>query len=220
MEIFFPYNFQRINGENEIVSMITTAKSTKNNNLILTMDEIVSMMDIKSSDVKILQLAPDANSNIYDEMILLLRENYICVLARIDFPTSPEQMKYSEKKIINILKNECMVNFRIILMVGQIEWISYNMTLDSSFSGSKTKIILINPILKLPSVLRKGNIRVVLFSPCDAEMRKKMEVLDPDKWIISDTDPSIIFSGPTSDINLIKVRSDHTSRLIASILKL
>ena len=219
MEIFYPYDFQRINGENEIVAMITTAKSTKNRNLILTMDEIVSLMDVKSSDVMILQLAPDANSNIYDEMILLSRVDHICVVVRMDNPMGQRQKSF-EKNLINILKNECMVNFRINLMINQIEWISYKMTLDSSFSGSKTKIILINPILKSPSVLRKGNIRVVLFSQCDAKMRKKMEILDPNKWIISDTDPSIIFSGPTSDIHLINVRSDHTSRLLASISKL
>lgn len=220
MEFYYPYQFKTRNDEQEMISMITTAKLTKNNNTTLTTNDIESMLRSFSSDIIILLWSSDNNRNIYDELILRLCQNNIVVVAQMDIIMNDTQTNCFMINVMNQLKNLCMVKFRMNIIITKITMIGHKVScgyiLNNTFPKSKNKIILIDPVLKSSRDFQKDNINILISSTTsyDENMRQKIETVTSNIYTLSGTDNSMIFASPTSDIILLNERSDHISRLV------
>jgi hypothetical protein len=226
MEFYYPHQFKRRNDEHEMVSMITNAKSTKNKKITITLDDIKSMMQVYLSSIIILLYDSNVKRNIYDEIILRLCVkcvNHIVVVAKINIMMNEIDTQYFIMNVLNQLKIDCMVKFRIKISVSHITLIGHklssNYLLNTTFTDSKNKIILIDPVLSTSSISQIDNIYIIVFSTSsyDSIMRQKKRTSTSNIYTLQDTDPSMIFASPTSIISLVNLRSDHTMRLVNSI---
>lgn len=224
MEFIFPLHFKRRTDDQEMISMINTAKSTLCGSFKLTINDIKSMMSQYSSNMIILVYSSNVKRSVYDDLVLHMSQDYIVVISKIDDTVlNQNQSNIFIMNILNQLNNISMIQYRTLINIKSLILLGHRSScqylLSKTFTEAKNKIIFIDPVLTSTQTIQKDIISVIMFTESnnDTVIRQKIEALTSNTYTLQGTDPDKIFASPTSDLSELNNRSDHVSRLCSAI---
>lgn len=197
MNFFYPYHFKNQDNEHDIISALTTPDM----DLFLK-----SNMTEFSSNIIIWLRHKNQSSDIYNDIIMRLCQNFIVVLIKIDDKFNiANKIKFNQflMNVINTLTNTCMIKFRLNLTILQIIFIGHKSSCKFLLNITDNKIILIDP-------------------DCKPQISDNMSIIDfnDEPYNLSVIDPSMIFAYPTTDIKIMNSRVRHLTFLYDMINKI